>query len=138
MSLDTPTLLKDQEAMPRAGYTYVDLDSAAKTPATRIPLDAAATASNTSTQFVFSREFRNIDITALATSGARTTAASFSPRRRIVLWLVVERPKTITPSAHTNFLAQRLRSIKIAIRQETVRINSTIVATSAEDTRINS
>jgi hypothetical protein len=33
------------------------------------------------------------------------------------------------------FLAQRLRSIKIAIRQETVRINSTIVATSAEDTR---
>jgi hypothetical protein len=36
------------------------------------------------------------------------------------------------------FLAQRLRSIKIAIRQETVRINSTIVATSAEDTRINS
>ena len=88
MSLDNPTLLKDQEAMPRAGYTYVDLDSAAKTPATRIPLDAAATASNTSTQFVFSREFRNIDITALATSGARTTAASFGPRRRIVLWLV--------------------------------------------------
>jgi hypothetical protein len=53
-------------------------------------------------------------------------------------WLVVERPKTITPSAHTSFLAQRLRSIKIAIRQETVRINSTIVATSAEDTRIDS
>jgi hypothetical protein len=38
-SLYTPSLLKDQGAMPRAGYTYVDLDSA-KTPARRIPRPA--------------------------------------------------------------------------------------------------
>jgi hypothetical protein len=54
------------------------------------------------------------------------------------LSLLPARPESTMMGTHTSFLAQRLRSIKIAIRQETVRINSTIVATSGEDTRINS
>jgi hypothetical protein len=51
-------------------------------PARRIPADAAATTNKTSTRaaFMFSREFRSVDINADASNGARTAVPRINPR----------------------------------------------------------